>query len=150
MLYLKRYKDSNSKFAVGGLNMSDEMEREHFTSKSGEASLIAGQCNSCKQYYFPYQETCKVCMESIERRNFSEGRLHSFTVIHTPAPGFEPPYTVGYIDLNDDFRVFGQIISESGEKPKIDSKVKVIYDQSSCKENDNLNFKFKSMDEVLR
>lgn len=128
--------------------MSVELEKNHFILELGEVNVIAGQCRSCKRFYFPYKETCDICMKKVEKLYASKGKLHSFTVVYSPAPGFEAPYMVGYIDMDNGLRVFGQIITENGGKPKMDSRVMVVRDPSSLAENENLNFKFMAMDEV--
>lgn len=39
------------------------------------------------------------------------GSLYSFTVVHTGPAQFNPPYAVGYVDMKDGLRLFGQIES---------------------------------------
>ncbi|MFH1647539.1 MAG: Zn-ribbon domain-containing OB-fold protein [Chloroflexota bacterium] len=76
------------------------------------------KCNQCGGYTVPPQKVCFEChsedMEVVElSRN---GEVRSFTVIYTPAEGFQPPYIVGLIELEEGPWVTANIIDYAPEK----------------------------------
>ena len=74
-------------------------------------TLIGGQCTDCGRRFFPSKQHCPGCggAEVKPAELSRHGRLYSYSTIHTAPRGFTVPYTVGFVDLNDDVRVFGQI-----------------------------------------
>lgn len=92
------------------------------------AYLIATRCGACGGAALGVREVCPHCLargeglgtERIGRR----GRLYTATVIHQAPPGFEAPFRVGYVDLEDDVRMFAHI--EHGERaPAIGDEVEL-------------------------
>ena len=80
--------------------------------KNGETwDLTAGRCAACGQVYFPRQPMCLNCHgDDIEEIIMSKkGKLFTFTTVTMPSSGFTPPYSVGYVDLPEGFRMFTQL-----------------------------------------
>lgn len=81
-------------------------------------TLLAGQCAQCGRIVFPATERCLECghdaIESVELG--AEGVLLCATVVHMGNGRFEPGYSVGYVTMPHDIRVFGQITT-SGDQP---------------------------------
>ncbi|WP_344822872.1 OB-fold domain-containing protein [Actinocorallia longicatena] len=55
------------------------------------------------------------------------GRVHTFSTVHRAfLPGFTPPYTVAWIDLDEGVRAFGNLLAE---EPRIGMEVQVCFDE---------------------
>ena len=78
----------------------------------GKGHLIGGRCPGCGAFYFPARSVCSRCLcGDLEIVPLcSTGTLYTYTVIHQSLPQFETPYLLGYVDLDDNVRVAGQIV----------------------------------------
>ena len=93
----------------------------------GEA-LAANRCKACGQVFFPKAEqACLNCLEkTLEDLSLSrKGKLCSYTVVHMPASGFQPPYAVGFVDLPEGVRVFTPLEMEEGKPFKVGMEMEV-------------------------
>lgn len=71
--------------------------------------LFAGRC-SLGHLTFPFQQFCPQDLEPLERLALAgSGRLYAFTTVRVAPAAFSTPYVVGYIDLAEGVRAFGQI-----------------------------------------
>jgi uncharacterized OB-fold protein len=87
-----------------------------------EGKFLGLKCNECKAYTAPPTKVCSECgsedMEIVElSRN---GEVKTFTVIHVPAEGFEPPYIVALVELEEGPWVTANIINLDPEKATMD------------------------------
>jgi uncharacterized protein len=74
--------------------------------------LIGSACRTCSARTFPARAFCPACdSDDIEPAValVSTGRLYSFAIVRQAPPGQPTPYTLGYVDLDDDVRVMAQI-----------------------------------------
>jgi uncharacterized OB-fold protein len=91
------------------------------------------KCNKCQAYTVPPRKVCAECgsedMEVVELSR--KGTLRSYTVIHVPAEGFEAPYMVALVELEEGPWVTTNIINFDpnkatmeiiGKKGRIDYK----------------------------
>ena len=81
------------------------------------------KCKQCQEYTVPPQKVCSGChsedMDVVElSRN---GEIRSFTVIYTPAEGFEPPYIVGSVELEEGPWVTANIIDFDPEQATMEN-----------------------------
>src|SRR5688572_6752149 len=75
-------------------------------------SLLGSECPACGKRAFPKRDYCDACgnekgMATVPLSR--TGILYSYTVVRVAPPAFKVPYTVGFIDLPEDVRVFAQI-----------------------------------------
>lgn len=95
--------------------------------------LEAGKCTSCGKVHFPPRRVCGY--EGCRCREFEtvvlpdEGKVATFTVIHTGPEGFGDiqPYALGLVDLADGTRIMSQIVDVDPEKVEIGMPVKVEF-----------------------
>ena len=82
-----------------------------FEEADGKQVLAATRCRACGQVLFPRKERCLNCLsEDVETIKLSRrGALYTYTTVYLPSEHFEPPYTVGWIELPEGLRVFSQI-----------------------------------------
>lgn len=74
-----------------------------FAEALKEGKLLGLKCNQCGVYTVPPQKVCSEChsedMEVVELSR--KGEVRSFTVIHIPAEGFDAPYIVALVELEE-------------------------------------------------
>ena len=92
-----------------------------WVSDNGATHLIGMRCSTCGTKVFPSKPVCSNCcaqggLESI--RLSSRGTLYTYSEVHVAPKEFPTPYVIGFVDLEDGVRVFGQIEgSASALKP---------------------------------
>lgn len=68
-----------------------------------KGKFLGLKCKKCGGYTVPPQKVCSEChsedMEIVELSR--KGEIQSFTVIYTAAEGFEAPYIVGLVELEE-------------------------------------------------
>ncbi len=82
-----------------------------FEETDGKPTLIGSKCRSCGQVLFPLKSLCLNCMSTdVEAIKLSRyGKLYTFTTVYMASEHFPPPYSVGWIELPEDIRIFSQI-----------------------------------------
>ena len=82
-------------------------------TERGDAVLLHGsKCGHCGTVAFPAHGLCPACgVDNGQARvELSPvGTLYTFSEIHIAPKGFATPYAVGYVDLPEGVRLFGQI-----------------------------------------
>ncbi len=75
-------------------------------------SLIGMRCSHCSTKAFPARTVCSCCgaQEGLEPARLSpRGTLYTYTEVHAAPKDFPTPYVLGFVDLEDGVRVFGQV-----------------------------------------
>lgn len=95
-------------------------------------NLIASYCKNCSEIFFPPRKLCPKCRRRgmLEDRKLSgRGEIYSFTVIRSPAEGFEnlSPYVMALIKLEEGCMLTAQIADAEPEEVKIGDKVEVVF-----------------------
>lgn len=70
------------------------------------------RCGACGTKAFPAREVCSQCAAQTGLESISlapRGVLYSYSEVHVAPKDFPAPYVIGYVDLEDGVRVFGQI-----------------------------------------
>ena len=70
--------------------------------------LVVQRCDGCSALRHPPQPMCPSCgsLEAGVQEVTGRGRVHSYTVHHhPPIPGFESPYAVVLVDLEEGVRM---------------------------------------------
>ena len=92
-------------------------------------TLQGGKCSECGQVVFPRSVVCLNCHhQTVEGLPLSRrGRLVSFTTVHMPAAGFQPPHASGFVDLPEGVRIFGplEIVEEKPFSVGMDMEVRI-------------------------
>lgn len=77
---------------------------------TGRAVLKGNRCSACGRTYFPARKLCPICFDRGEMAPAElkgPGRIYASTVVRIPAPvGIAAPYAYGYVELENDVRVF--------------------------------------------
>ena len=80
-------------------------ENEHFWTGGAAGELRILHCAACDSWVHPPQPICPACLSEPLEPRATPGRavLHTFTVNHHPwIPGFDPPYIIAIVALEED------------------------------------------------
>jgi uncharacterized OB-fold protein len=84
----------------------------------GDAVRLHGtRCGTCGAVAFPAHPLCPSCGAASGQEGAllsPTGTLYTFSRIHVAPKGFPTPYAVGYVDLPEGVRLFGQIDAPPG------------------------------------
>jgi benzoylsuccinyl-CoA thiolase BbsA subunit len=86
--------------------------------EDGSSPLLKGyRCKKCGQLDFPKVSPCPACWgDEFEIVPLStKGKLYSYATLIIGQPGMDVPYTVGYVDLPENIRIFSQLEPKGGE-----------------------------------
>jgi uncharacterized OB-fold protein len=86
--------------------------------EAGTVRLHGSQCAHCGQSAFPPHPSCPSCGAETGQDTVHlspVGTLYSFSEIHIAPKGFATPYAVGYVDLPEGVRLFGQIEGKASD-----------------------------------
>ncbi|ABH00831.1 conserved hypothetical protein (plasmid) [Rhodococcus jostii RHA1] len=82
----------------------------------GSWSLAASKCPQCGDVRLPARKICPNDSTKCESVNLSgRGEIYESVQVSMAPRGFEPPYWVGYVDLEEGVRLFSQIDCAPGE-----------------------------------
>lgn len=83
-----------------------------WTVEDGAVRLRGSRCKDCGNVAFPPHAGCPACGAEAGQETIAlspVGTLYTFCEIHVAPEGFATPYAVGYVDLPEGVRLFGQI-----------------------------------------
>ena len=87
-------------------------ETQFYWDGAKEGKLLLNRCIACGTPHFPPRPFCPACgsrdVEVIEASG--RGRLYSYVISHLPAPGYEPPYVVAVVELEEGVRMVSNIL----------------------------------------
>ena len=96
-----------------------------FADALRQGRFLGLKCRHCGAYTVPPQKVCSGCrsedMEIVELSR--RGELKSFTVIHIPAEGFEPPYIVALVELEEGPWVTTSVIDFDPEQATMENLI---------------------------
>jgi uncharacterized protein len=102
-----------------------------FVQEADQAYLMGNRCQECGQVFFPSRPFCFSCSSArMEKVKLGDrGKLYSFTIAHMPSTHFQPPYAVGWIDLEEGLRVFSPIRKTEGQVLRIGMEMELVIDK---------------------
>lgn len=79
-------------------------------AEAGELKLQ--RCTDCDTPFFYPRSTCPLCASDAVEWFTASGRatLYSYTITHRPAPGFEAPYAIAVVQLEEGPRMMTNIV----------------------------------------
>ena len=113
-------------------------QKSLFEETNGEPALIGSKCGSCGQVLFPAKTVCLNCMSTDVKsiRLNRDGKLYTYTTVYMASEHFPPPYTVGWIELPEDIRIFSQIRGWQEQPLKIGMYMR-MYIETLWQDGDN-------------
>lgn len=108
-------------------------ETQFYWDGAKEQKLLLNACTPCgDKAYFPPRPFCPTCgsrdVKVIEASG--KGRLYSFIINHLPAPGYEPPFTVAVVMLEENVKMVTNILDCPAEPEalSIDMPLEVVFE----------------------
>ena len=86
----------------------------------------------CGEVFFPKRVICPECRRKgkLEDVTFSgKGKIHTYSVIHTPAEDFKilSPYVVAIIELDEGAKITCQIVDCNDDEVNIGDEVELVF-----------------------
>ncbi|MCA1834657.1 MAG: Zn-ribbon domain-containing OB-fold protein [Actinomycetota bacterium] len=112
-----------------------DQETRFFWDACARKELMILRCNACHLYIHPPRPACRRCGSTDvgPARVSGRGVIHSYTVTAQPVPGYEPPFTVVLVDLEEQegLRLVSQIVDVEPQDVRIGMPVEVTFRQAS-------------------
>ncbi len=106
-------------------------ETRHYWEGARVGELRLQRCSDCEQTYFPPRPFCPTCgsrrVEIIKASG--RGRLFSYIINHLPTPGFEPPFAIAVVELEEGPRLMSNILEceQTPEALQLDMPLEVTF-----------------------
>ena len=107
-------------------------ETQFFWDGAKKGKLLLNHCVSCDEAYFPPRPFCPKCsgrdVSVIEASG--RGKLYSYVINHLPAPGYEAPFVVAVVELEEGVRMVSNLfdIAPEPELLEIDMPLEVTFE----------------------
>lgn len=87
-------------------------ETRHFWEGARSGQLLLQRCRACAKAYFPPRPFCPRCNGGDTEVFRASGRatLYSYVIHHRPVPGFEPPYAIAVVALEEGPRMLTSLV----------------------------------------
>jgi uncharacterized OB-fold protein len=107
-------------------------ETAHYWDGTANGELRLQRCRSCTTAYFPPQPFCPACSDDDVEVVLASGRgvLHSYVITHRAAPGFDAPYVIAVVELDEGPRLLTNLvgIAPNPELLVLDAPVEVVFE----------------------
>lgn len=108
-------------------------ETEHFWEGTRAGELRLQRCTACGHVYFPPRPFCPACSARDVEVVLASGRasLHSYVISHRAAPGFEPPYAIAVVELEEGPRMMANLVDceQTPEALPLDLPLEVTFEE---------------------
>ena len=110
-------------------------ETQHFWDGTRAGELRLQRCDECALVYFPPRPFCPGCSSRSVNvfRASGRARLYSYVISHRPAPGFEPPYAIAVVELEEGPRMMSNLVDtpQTPEALILDMPLEVVFEAVS-------------------
>lgn len=101
-----------------------------FWAAAARRRLVVPECSACGLRFFVPEPACPRCLS--ERWEYvacsGAGTVYSVTVVHrTPGPGFQTPFALCVVDLDDGPALLTHVVGCDPEKVEIGMPVRVVF-----------------------
>ena len=120
--------------------------REKLFTGNTDGNLMAYKCKSCKNMLPPLTVTCQYCFSNdLEPMPLGKrGKLFAFTTNFLNSAHFQAPFTTGYIQFPEGFKLFSVLEKVEGKPFKIgmdmEMSIQKLWDQG---QDEVIGYKFK-------
>ena len=106
-------------------------ETAHFWEGTRHGELRLQRCTHCAHAYFPPRPFCPKCSSAEIETFVASGRasLYSYVISHRPIPGFEAPYAIAVVELEEGPRMMTNIVdcAQTPEALSLDMPLEVAF-----------------------
>lgn len=87
-------------------------ETEPYWEGCAAGELRLQRCTTCDAHYFPPRPFCPTCLSDdvVWEAVSGRGTLHTYVINHRAAPGFEAPYAIAVVQLDEGPRMMSNIV----------------------------------------
>lgn len=114
---------------------SPSPETKPFWDGCAAGELRLQRCQPCDAFYFPPRPFCPRCLSVDVAWETTSGRgsLHTYVINHRAAPGFEAPYAIAVVQLEEGPRLMSSIVDveQTPEALVLDMPLVVTFDARS-------------------
>lgn len=120
------------------------MVSKHWRLHKQKYALVGSKCKGCGALFFPTRQYCAGCEgTNVEDYRFSgQGIIETYTTIHVAPAGFNAPYVVAIIKLNEGVSIVSQIVAQE-DKIEIGKNVEAVFRKISENTSDVIKYGFK-------
>ena len=108
-------------------------ETQFFWDAARESRLLLQRCTACNETYYPPRPFCPSCASrAVEPRPASgKATLYSYVISHMPAPGYEPPFAVAVVLLEEGVKMMCNIVDcpPEPEHLVLDMPLELVFEQ---------------------
>ena len=108
-------------------------EAAEFLEGAASGELRIPHCTSCQRAFFPPRPFCPHCGGKDIETARASGRatLYSYIISHMPTPGFEPPFTIAVVELEEGARMMANLIGcePTPEALTLDMPLEVVFER---------------------
>ena len=102
-------------------------------AQNGELHIL--RCNACGHYIHLPRPACRECgsTDLAPAKVSGRGVVHSFTVTHFPLPGYEPPFAVVLVELEEQtgLRLVSNLVDVAPDDVEIGMPVEVTFEKAA-------------------
>ena len=102
-------------------------------AKAGELKLQ--RCADCDHVYFPARPFCPACSSRTVAWFTASGRarLFSYVINHRAPPGFEAPYVIAVVELEEGPRMMTNLVdcAQTPEAMELDMALEVMFEKAT-------------------
>ena len=110
-------------------------ETQHYWDGARQGQLRLQKCDSCHSIYFPPRPFCPECGSCEVSVVTATGRatLYSYVINHLPSPGFESPFAIAVVELEEGPRLMSNIVDceQTPEALQLDMPLEVTFQKLS-------------------
>lgn len=108
-------------------------ETQPFWDGTAAGELRLPRCVSCDRHYFPPRPFCPDCLSDdvVWEPVSGRGTLHTYVINHRAAPGFEAPYAIAVVQLEEGPRMMSNIVGveQTPDALELDMALEVTFEQ---------------------
>jgi uncharacterized protein len=107
-------------------------ETQHFWDGTLAGELRLQRCADCDHAYFPPRPFCPACSSRSVEVFAASGKatLYSYVIHHRDAPGFEAPYSIAVVELDEGPRMMTNIVGcdQTPDALQLDMALEVTFE----------------------
>jgi len=120
------------------------MVSKHWRLHKQKYALVGSKCKGCGTLFFPTRQYCAGCESTnVEDYGFSgHGVIETYTTIHVAPAGFNAPYVVAIIRLDEGVSIVSQMVAQ-GNNVEAGKNVEAVFRKISENKSDVIKYGFK-------